>query len=91
MKTEILKRIILEQSMLGEEDIEGHIWWNKFEEFVRAIPEEQYQAVNWQLCPKCAGEGKVQNLGTSTSTHSECNLCYGAKVVTPKLVKVVNE
>lgn len=88
MKTEILKRIILEQSMLSDEDANSHVWWNRFEEFIRAIPEEKYQTVNWQLCPKCAGEGVCDNIGTSSSTHRMCPVCNGAKVITPRLVKV---
>lgn len=25
--------------MLSDEDANGHIWWNRFEEFIRSIPE----------------------------------------------------
>jgi hypothetical protein len=86
MKTEILKRIVLEQSMLSDEDANSHVWWNRFEEFIRAIPEEKYGTVSWELCPKCQGEGKLLNDGTSSSVHRICDICNGGKVVTPRFV-----
>jgi hypothetical protein len=86
MKTEILKRIVLEQLMLSDEDANSHVWWNRFEEFIRAIPEDKYGTVHWQLCPKCNGEGVCDNIGTSSSTHRMCPVCNGAKVITPRFV-----
>lgn len=35
----------------------------------------------YQLCPKCNGEGRVPNTGTSTSTHSLCDVCNGSKTL----------
>lgn len=40
----------------------------------------------WQLCPKCYGEGIVNNIGTSSSVHRTCPVCNGAKL----LVKPIN-
>jgi len=37
MKKEILKRISAEEALLHDEDAEGHIWWNRFREFIEAI------------------------------------------------------
>ena len=72
--------------MLSDEDANSHVWWNRFEEFVRSIPEENIQTVHWQLCPKCNGEGVCDNIGTSSSTHRMCPVCSGGKVITPRFV-----
>ena len=39
MKDEILKKITEKQFTLDPQDVEGHVWWNKFREFIKAIPE----------------------------------------------------
>ena len=35
----------------------------------------------WQLCPKCFGEGQVSNVGTSSSTYRNCPVCNGNKIL----------
>jgi len=45
MKEEILRRISDEENKLHDEDAEGHIWWNKFREFIKAIPEPGEQEI----------------------------------------------
>lgn len=37
----------------------------------------------WQLCPKCQGEGQVHdpNDGMSTNPYRACPVCNGAKVL----------
>lgn len=48
MKDEILKKITERQFTLDPQDVGGHVWWNKFREFIKAIPEpvaEEYSKV----------------------------------------------
>lgn len=40
-------------------------------------------SVEWQLCPKCQGEGRLFNSGTSTSVHRVCDVCNGMKTIMP--------
>lgn len=35
----------------------------------------------WQLCPKCFGEGQVSNVGTSSSTYRTCLVCNGNRIL----------
>lgn len=35
----------------------------------------------WQLCPKCNGEGQIDNLGISSSLFRQCPLCKGAMII----------
>ncbi len=35
----------------------------------------------WQLCPKCYGEGVVDNIGSSTSLKRTCPVCNGSKLL----------
>jgi hypothetical protein len=35
----------------------------------------------WQLCPMCAGEGQIDNVGTSTSIKRVCPVCNGARTL----------
>jgi hypothetical protein len=39
MKKEILSRIKFEIGKLNEQDVEGHVWWNKFKTLVEETPE----------------------------------------------------
>jgi len=42
------------------------------------------KCVPFQLCPKCAGEGKIVRLNLDTSaynTEEPCDVCFGAKVI----------
>ncbi len=39
MKDKLLKIIETETFDLHKEDVEGHIWWNRFKELVEGIPE----------------------------------------------------
>lgn len=43
MKEEILRRILAEEKKLNDNDVEGHVWWNKFREFIKDIPESGEQ------------------------------------------------
>ena len=42
MKERILKEISNEIKKLDEKDVEGHVWWNKFKEFVEALEDPNY-------------------------------------------------
>ena len=35
----------------------------------------------WQLCPKCFGEGQVSNVGSSSSTYRTCLVCNGNRIL----------
>lgn len=41
MKEDILRRISEEEKKLNDLDTDGHIWWNRFREFIEAIPEKE--------------------------------------------------
>jgi hypothetical protein len=45
MKKTLLDKIGHEVSKLNELDVEGHIWWNKFKEFVEETPEPGEQQI----------------------------------------------
>jgi len=40
----------------------------------------------WQLCPKCFGEGEVSNVGTSSSTYRICPVCNGNKTLIKPII-----
>lgn len=42
----------------------------------------------YQLCPKCAGEGQVPNIGTTSSLFRICPVCNGSRTlyVDPSMV-----
>ena len=40
----------------------------------------------WQLCPKCFGEGIVQNVGTSSSMYRTCPICNGNKTLIKPII-----
>lgn len=44
-KSIILEKIAEEEEKLHEQDVEGHIWWNKFRNFIQELedPDEQKQ------------------------------------------------
>lgn len=48
--------------------------------------EEKPAVSEYQNCPKCNGEGRVLNTGTSTSTHSLCDVCSGQKILVKPVV-----
>ena len=35
----------------------------------------------WQLCPMCLGEGRIANVGTSSSTFRICPVCNGSRTL----------
>ncbi len=39
----------------------------------------------WQLCPKCLGEGQIPNMGITSSSFKICDICNGEK----KLIKPI--
>lgn len=39
IKEFIIERIEHEEAKLHEMDIDGHIWWNKFKDFIKDIPD----------------------------------------------------
>ena len=41
MKEKILRLIDAEIDKLNEQDVQGHIWWNKFKELLDSIPGEE--------------------------------------------------
>ena len=43
--------------------------------------EDMAKISEWQLCPKCFGEGQVSNVGTSSSTYRNCPVCNGNKIL----------
>jgi len=46
----------------------------------------QPQTSEWQLCPKCNGEGRITSNGVATSVFQQCDVCDGAKVLVKSLV-----
>ena len=55
MKEEILRRISDEEKKLDDRDANGHIWWNKFREFIESIPEPKNKMII-QTCDNCASD-----------------------------------
>ena len=39
-----------------------------------------------KLCPKCFGEGIVQNVGTSSSMYRTCPVCNGNKTLIKPII-----
>ena len=44
----------------------------------------------WQLCPKCGGQGNISTSGTSSATTTVCDVCYGAKVLARPVLPIIN-
>ena len=42
MKERILKAISNEIKTLDDKDTEGHLWWNKFKEFIEALEDPNF-------------------------------------------------
>lgn len=41
----------------------------------------------WQLCPKCNGEGIISNYpATTTNVTRQCDVCNGAKILAKPLI-----
>lgn len=49
--------------------------------------EDMAHLSEWQLCPKCFGEGQVENNGTSSSIYRICPVCNGTKTLIKPYVK----
>lgn len=43
--------------------------------------EEKIELGEWQLCPKCNGEGQCVNIGVSSSVFRTCLVCNGFKLL----------
>lgn len=43
------------------------------------------ETIFYQLCPKCSGEGTLNNSGTSSSVNRICDVCKGAKILANSL------
>jgi DnaJ-class molecular chaperone len=48
--------------------------------------EDMAKLSEWQLCPKCFGEGIVQNVGTSSSMYRTCPVCNGNKTLIKPII-----
>jgi excinuclease UvrABC ATPase subunit len=53
---------------------------------MKAELEEVRHSSEWQLCPKCFGEGIVQNVGTSSSIYRTCPVCNGNKTLIKPII-----
>ena len=40
----------------------------------------------WQLCPKCNGEGICDTIGISNNTSRNCPVCNGKKILARPLI-----
>jgi DnaJ-class molecular chaperone len=49
--------------------------------------EDMAHLSEWQLCPKCFGEGQVENVGTSSSVYRICPVCNGNKTLIKPHIK----
>lgn len=58
-----------------------------FVEVYTQCQEDMTQLSEWQLCPKCFGEGQVENNGTSSSVYRICPVCNGTKTLIKPYVK----
>jgi hypothetical protein len=77
----LLKDIVTRCELDGEMRIPlSSIEYNAIKEALAAAPPQQ---TGWQLCPKCFGEGIVDQVGTSTSCYRICPVCNGAKLLVP--------
>jgi hypothetical protein len=45
MKKALLEKIELEESKLNDQDVEGHVWWNRFRQLVEETPEVSEQPI----------------------------------------------
>lgn len=55
---------------------------------------EQQQVGEWQLCPKCNGDGhlgRYNSPGLSTTTHPLCDVCTGAKILMKPVISSTTE
>jgi hypothetical protein len=41
----------------------------------------------WQLCPKCFGEGTTYTNGLSTNTTQTCIVCNGSKILVKPIIQ----
>lgn len=67
-----------------------HIKENNFQRDVDYEEEKQNIVFGqWQLCPKCDGNGFVFNTGgaISTSVTNQCDVCQGAKIIQRPIIK----
>ena len=39
------------------------------------------QTSEWQLCPKCNGDGRVTSNGLTSSVYQQCDVCNGSKTL----------
>ena len=49
--------------------------------------EDMSKISEWQLCPKCFGEGEVSNVGTSSSIYKICPVCNGNKTLIKPIIR----
>ena len=40
----------------------------------------------WQLCPMCLGEGRIANIGTSSSMYRICPVCNGNRTLIKPII-----
>lgn len=48
--------------------------------------EDMSKISEWQLCPKCFGEGEVSNVGISSSIYRICPVCNGNKTLIKPII-----
>ncbi len=52
---------------------------------IKQRPQKKLVFGEWQLCPKCLGEGIIPNNGITSSCFKTCDMCNGEK----KLIKPI--
>jgi DnaJ-class molecular chaperone len=59
---------------------------NGFKDGYNQCQEDMSKISEWQLCPKCFGEGEVSNVGTSSSIYRICPVCNGNKTLVKPII-----
>ncbi len=78
MKKQLLEIIKDKMDALDEKDAEGHIWWSRFEELSKNIPQELIPSVN--LGEIFTVEGKMYSI-IKPDTPSQDTNDHGHKVI----------
>lgn len=87
-ETELINTFVKSRYFISKDVIDDENFNISGKEIIQLISDYIKQmkgpvSVNWQLCPKCQGEGMLSNIGTSTSVNRVCDVCNGNKIITP--------